>query len=157
MAGKLFDEHAAIIAAADDFIRAVERRPRIRLDELSRMRMRISHLIKLHRQAEEEEIVSPYRMSDGIALMPQVKTAMDEIRIGWLAYSEHVRIWTPKAVEADWDGYVAALHVGRDALRKMMAHEEDEVYHPVLDHVASQNAVARTRTYSIGSLGITGR
>lgn len=150
MASELFDEHAAILNAVEDIARAAGRKPRMRLDELSRMRVRLSHLIKQHRQAEDQHILTPYRQPEAFEALPHVKPVMDEIRMAWLHYTDHVRIWTPRAIEADWDGYATAVHRGLDGLRVMMAREEEAIYQAVLHHVLTRQAIARTRTYSIG-------
>lgn len=143
MSAQLFDEHRGMIAAAERVLAAIERKPRVRIDELSRLRAQLSTLVMAHRMAEEQHILGPFYQGGGIDILPQVKPLMIEIRDMWIDYSQHIRKWTPKAIEQDWDGYTAAVADRVDILKRMIVREEEHIYHPVLEVLAvSQSANA---------------
>ena len=121
-----------MVAAAERIVAAIERKPRVRIDELSRLRAHLSTLVMAHRIAEEQQILGPFYQGGCMELLPQVKPLMTEIRDMWIDYSEHIRRWTPKAIEQDWDGYNAAVYDRVTILKRMIAREEEDIYHPVL-------------------------
>jgi hypothetical protein len=133
MSAGLFEEHQHLIAAAERIMSAIERKPRVRIDELSRMRAQLSTLVMAHRIAEEQQILGPFYQGGCIDLLPQVKPLMTEIRDMWMDYSDHIRRWTPKAIQDDWDGYCRATSERIRIMKRMIVREEQEIYHPVLD------------------------
>ena len=147
----LFDEHRIILKAIEEIARAVDRTPRIRLDELSRMRVQIGNLVRVHRIAEEQEIMGPLQRSGDPELVARVTPVVAQLRATWAGYSEHIRTWTPRAIENDWDRYAELLVNGVTSFRHMMAREEEEIYRPVLAHIAATQLASSRRTY-VGGL-----
>lgn len=125
------------MAAADRIMAAIERKPRIRMDELSRLRAQLSTLVMAHRIAEEQQVLSPFYQRGGVDLLPQVRPLMTEIRDMWMDYSEHIRTWTLTTIQDDWDGYAAATAERIRIMKRMVVREEEEIYHPVLDLLKS--------------------
>jgi len=140
MSANLFDEHQNIMAAAERIMSVIERKPRVRMDELSRLRAQLSTLVMAHRIAEEQQILSPFYQGGCIDLLPQVKPLMTEIREMWMEYSQHIRTWTPSAIQDDWDGYCAATAERVRIMKRMAVREEEEIYHPVLDLLKSSQS-----------------
>ena len=138
MAVELFEEHSAMLEAAEDFLAAVRRTPRIPLDQLSRKRVRLSTLIRRHRTTEEEFIFAPLMRQGGFAHMPQLETVVQELMREKVKYSEHIRKWTLQAIEQDWDGYVAACEERILSFKRTIFDEEARIYQPVLNLKASQ-------------------
>ena len=132
MALELFEEHIAIVEAADEFLAAVKRTPRIPINQLSRLRMRLSTLLRKHRMTEEEHIYGPLMRGGGFAGLPELEPLMQDLQRAKAKYSEHVRKWTPQAIEQDWDGYVAACEERIDAMKRLVREEEARIYQPVL-------------------------
>lgn len=138
MAVELFEEHSAMLAAAEDFLAAVKHTPRIPLDQLSRKRVRLSTLIRRHRTTEEEFIFAPLARQGGFARMPHLEAIVQELMYEKVKYSEHIRKWTLQAIEADWSGYVAACEERLQAFRRVIFDEEATIYQAVLGLNASQ-------------------
>jgi hypothetical protein len=126
-----------MMAAADRIMAAIERKPRIRMDELSRLRAQLSTLVMAHRIAEEQQVLSPFYQRGGVDLLPQVRPLMTEIRDMWMDYSEHIRTWTLTTIQDDWNGYAAATAERIRIMKRMVVREEEEIYHPVLDLLKS--------------------
>jgi DUF438 domain-containing protein len=138
VAVELFEEHSAMLEAADDFLAAVKHTPRIPPDQLSRKRMRLSSLIRQHRTTEEEFIFAPLARNGGFANMPHLETILEEMMREKVKYSEHIRTWTLQAIERDWDGYVAACEERILAFKRVIFEEEARVYQTVLGLNTSQ-------------------
>lgn len=132
MSVALFEEHSAMLEAAEDFLAAVRRTPRIPMDELSRKRMRLSSLIRRHRTTEEEFIFGPLMRDGGFGRLPHLETVVQDLMLEKVKYSEHIRNWTPQAIEQNWDGYVAACELRLRAFKKILFDEEAQIYQPVL-------------------------
>lgn len=138
MAVELFEEHSGMLKAAEDFLAAVKRKPRIPLDQLSRKRVQLSALIRRHRTTEEEFIFGPLAREGGFANMPHLEVVVQELMREKGRYSEHIRHWTLQAIEQDWDGYVAACEERIIAFKRIILEEEARVYQPILNLKASQ-------------------
>ncbi len=127
MAVELYEEHAEVVEAADAFIAALKRTPRLGLDELTRLRVRLSSLIRQHRVTEEKFIYGP--LSDrGIALPPHLEPLLQDLREQKLLYSEHIRQWTPQEIGRDWAGYVVACEERIAILKRLIRDEEATLY-----------------------------
>ncbi len=132
VAVELFEEHKAIIEAAEDFLAALKSTPRIPMDRLSRLRMRLSALLRQHRVTEEAHIFRPLMRDGGMARLPQLEPLVQELLREKAKYSEHIRRWTPLAIEQDWDGYVRACEERINATKRFIREEEARIYQPVL-------------------------
>ena len=138
MAVELFEEHSAMLEAAEDFLAVVRRTPRIPMDQLSRKRVRLSALIRRHRTTEEEFIFGPLMREGGFGRMPHLEPIVQELMREKVLYSEHIRKWTPDAIEADWNGYVKACELRLEAFKRIIFEEEAHIYQPVLGLKAAQ-------------------
>ncbi|MBO9670153.1 MAG: hypothetical protein J7485_06525 [Sphingobium sp.] len=128
----LFEEHSAMLEAAEDFLAAVRRTPRISMEELSRKRMRLGSLIRRHRTTEEEFIFGPLRRDGGFGRLPHLETVVQELMLEKVKYSEHIRKWTPQAIEQNWNGYVESCELRLRAFKQILLDEEARIYQPVL-------------------------
>ncbi|MBO9576280.1 MAG: hypothetical protein J7494_11120 [Sphingobium sp.] len=131
MSATLFDEHREIQASADAFLAALRETPRVPA-KIHQLRAQLAKQMNRHRLSEEALIVGPFKAAGGFEHHPEILDLMQTIRKGWMSYSEHVRHWTPQAIEADWDGYAAAVEHRVEALRSFTAMEEREIYAPML-------------------------
>jgi hypothetical protein len=138
VAVELFEEHSAMLEAAEDFLAAIRRTPRIPLDQLSRKRVRLSTLIRRHRTTEEEFIFGPMARQGGFARMPHLQGIVQDLMSEKVKYSEHIRAWTLQAIEGNWQGYVAACEERLEAFKRIIFEEEVRIYQPVLNLKASQ-------------------
>jgi hypothetical protein len=132
VAVELFEEHSAMLEAAEEFLAAVRRKPRISLDRLSRMRVRLSSLIRQHRTTEEAFIYGPLMRDGGFGRLPHLEPIVQDLMREKVRYSEHIRKWTPQAIESDWEGYVRACEERLQAFKRVLLHEEATVYQAVL-------------------------
>ncbi|HEY1125320.1 MAG TPA: hypothetical protein VGE65_06780 [Sphingobium sp.] len=128
----LFEEHSEMLEAAEDFLAAVKRTPRIPIEQLSRKRVRLSSLIRRHRTTEEEFIFGPLMRDGGFGRMPHLEPIVQELMYEKVKYSEHIRKWTPQAIEQDWAGYVQACELRLEAFKRIIFAEEAQIYQPVL-------------------------
>lgn len=138
MAVELFEEHTAIIEAADRFLAALKRNPRPTIGEVSRLRVRLSSLIRQHRVTEEAFIFGPLMRDGGLGRMPGLESALQGLMTEKAKYSEHIRRWTPQVIEQDWDGYVRACEERISAVKRIVMEEETSVYQVVLSLPAAQ-------------------
>lgn len=138
MAVVLFEEHSEMLEAAEDFLAAVKSTPRIPIEQLSRKRVRLSSLIRQHRSTEEEFIYGPLMRQGGFGRMPHLEPIMHDLMSEKVKYSEHIRQWTPQAIDRDWDGYVQACELRIEQFRRIILKEEAEIYQPVLGLPATQ-------------------
>ena len=137
MPAVLFEEHRLIRSAADAFLgalRETQRQPA----KIHQLRAALGHQMMRHRTTEEELVHAPFRAAGGLAELPGVLAHVQHIQQEWLAYSQHVRIWTPSAIEADWDGYADAVEDRIAVLRRLTPYEEREVYAPILRFLGQQ-------------------
>jgi hypothetical protein len=138
VAVELFEEHSAMLEAAEDFLATVRRTPRIPLDQLSRKRVRLSTLIRRHRTTEEEFIFGPMARQGGFARMPHLEAIVQDLMSEKVNYSEHIRKWTLQAIQEDWNGYVAACEERLLAFKRVIFDEEAGIYQAVLGLNMSQ-------------------
>ena len=106
MSAILFEEHRLILAAADAFLNAL-REPQRQPNKIHQLRASLGNQMMRHRTTENEHVLGPFMAVRGFEQLPDVLAHVQTIQQEWLAYSEHVRKWTPQAIEADWDGYAA--------------------------------------------------
>ena len=132
MAVELFEEHAAMLEAAEKFLAAIKRTPRPSIDEVNRLRMRLSSLIRQHSVTEDEHIYGPLMRQGGFDKLPELEPIVQKLRRQKAEYSEHIRKWTPQAIERDWEGYVAACEIRVAAFKRILRDEEASVYQAVL-------------------------
>ncbi len=132
VAVELFEEHVVIIEAAEAFLAALKRTPRIPIDQLSRLRVRLSALLRQHRTTEEEHIFGPLIRDGGMARLPELEPIVQELMREKAKYSEHIRKWTPQAIAQDWDGYVRACEERVTSVKRVIREEETRIYQPVL-------------------------
>ena len=138
MSVDLFEEHSAIVQAGEEFLAAITRTPRIQMDELSRMRVKLSSLVRRHRLTEEEFIFGPLTREGGFRKLPHLEPFVQDLMREKARYSEHVRKWTLAAIQADWDGYVLAVEDLLRGLKRVIHTEESSLYQLVLALAASQ-------------------
>lgn len=131
MSGDLFEEHQAIVEAAEEFVAALKREPRIPMDELSRLRVKLSSLVRRHRATEEEFIFGPLTREGGLGKMPHLEPFVQELMREKARYSDHVRKWTPRAIESDWRGYVRASEGLLEGLKRIIRDEQASIYQVV--------------------------
>ena len=131
MTNLLFEQHQTILKAANELLRAVQRSPRPAMDELSRLRMRLSSEIRHHRHSEEELVFAPLKTQGGFEKLPQAKIAYAEIQQEKNCYSANIALWTPQRIMADWNGYRLSLQERINKLHLMIRKEEDQVYRPI--------------------------
>lgn len=132
MSAELFEEHRVLIATAEELLAIVRRVPRVPVDEIAQLRVRLANLALTHLRGEDDVIITPLIESGQIEKLPEAATLISEIRAGHGLYSDHVRKWTIQAVDLDRAGYAAALVEMIDYLRKMTAREENLLYWPAL-------------------------
>lgn len=132
MAVELFEEHSAILEAAESFLAAIKRTPRPSIDEVTRLRVRLSARVRQHRLTEEEFIFGPLMREGGLGKLPHLGPKVQELMREKVRYSEHVRKWTPQAIERDWHGYVEACEARILSLRHVITEEETCIYQAVL-------------------------
>ncbi|MBO9576279.1 MAG: hypothetical protein J7494_11115 [Sphingobium sp.] len=131
MSGDLFEEHQAIVEAAEEFVTALKLEPRIPLDQLSRLRVKLSTLVRRHRTTEEEFIFGPLTREGGLGKLPHLEPFVQELMREKVRYSEHVRKWTPRAIEEDWAGYVRACEGLLEGLRRIVRDDQASIYQVV--------------------------
>lgn len=136
MPADLFEDHRQIIAAAEALLVAVRTVPNPRIEDIGQMRVRVSTLALAHLRHEDEMIVGPLMASGRIEELPQAADMLAEIREGRGVYSDHIRKWTPQAIERDRDGYADSLVVLIDFIKGVFAREEAQLYWPVLKLLA---------------------
>lgn len=141
MSALLFEEHRITLASADAFLLAL-REPQRQPARIHQLRATLGHQMMRHRATEEELVYGPFRAIRGFEQLPDVLGHIQHIQQQWLAYSEHVRQWTPQAIEADWDGYAAGVEHRVDVLRRLTPYEEREVYTPILRFLGQQASLA---------------
>jgi hypothetical protein len=132
VAVELFEEHSVMLEAAEEFLAALRSRPRISLEKLSRMRVRLSSLIRQHRVTEEAFIYGPLMRDGGFGNLPHLEPIVQHLMREKVKYSEHIRKWTPLAIERDWEGYVRACEERLRAFKRVLLDEEATVYQTVL-------------------------
>lgn len=145
MSGDLFEEHQAIIEAAEEFIAALKREPRIPMDRLSRLRVKLSSLVRKQRAAEDEFIFGPLIREGGLGKMPHLEPFVQDLMREKARYSDHIRKWTPRTIESDWPGYVRDSEALLAGLRRIMTNEHASIYQAVrsLSPALSQNRARR--------------
>lgn len=132
MSHDLFDDHRAITAAADEILAALRHVPRRRMDEIVQMRARLAGLTAAHLRAEEDMLIQPLKAQRLIDQIPAAGGVIAGIREGRSIYSDHIRKWTPHAMEANWTGYVRATGEVVRLAKLLMLREEAELYRPGL-------------------------
>lgn len=132
MLHELFDQHRAILDAAEVLRVGVRRSPRINIDELARLRTRLCNLIKEHHQLEEVLVFTPALRHGGIIGRPGIRTILQQIQEQRSSYYDNVHRWTAEAVQADWNGYVASVELRVRSLNELIRIEEEEFFPPVM-------------------------
>ncbi len=132
MHNDLFEDHRKIVAAADELLALLRRNPNLPLEELVAMRARLGGLSMSHLRAEEEQIVAPLKASGQLDDIPGAAAVLAAIRDGRSTYSNHIRKWTPQAIEQDRAGYVEALIALIGMVKVVIAREETDLYWPAL-------------------------
>ena len=145
MSGDLFTEHQHIIEAGEAFLAALRQEPRIPMDKLSRMRVKLSSLIRQHRTTEEEQIFAPLAREGGVGRLPELETHVQDIMREKARYSVHVRKWTPQAITNDWTGYIAAVEDLLIGVKRIIEKEETSVYKTVLNLAPGTRGAALRR------------
>jgi hypothetical protein len=140
MSAILFEEHRLILTAADAFLNAL-RQPHRQPSKIHQLRASLGSQMMHHRATENELVMGPFMAARGFEQLPEVLSHVQAIQQQWLVYSEHVRKWTPQAIEADWGGYAADVECRVNVMRTLTPYEEREVYAPVL-HFLRQRATA---------------
>ncbi|HZV58354.1 MAG TPA: hypothetical protein VFF89_11830 [Sphingobium sp.] len=131
MSNDLFEDHRNLLEAAEAFVVMLKQEPRPTISELNRARMKMSTLIRRQRAAEEELIFGPLARGGGLGKMPHLEPFVQELMREKVRYSDHVRQWTPQAIEQNWNGYVTAVEGLLDGLRRVMKDEQSSVYRVV--------------------------
>lgn len=144
---ELFEEHSAIVQAGEEFLAAIKREPRIPMDALSRMRVKLSALVRRHRLTEEEFIFGPLIREGGFGKLPHLEPFVQDLMREKARYSEHIRKWTPPAIQADWNGYVLAVEDLLRNLKRVIHAEESGLYQLVLGLRATQRQESATRRH----------
>lgn len=132
MSVALFEEHRAIVEAAEQFLAAIKRTPRPPIEDVTRLRMRLSSLIRKHRVTEERHIYGPLMRGGGVGRFPELEAGVQELLREKVLYSEHIRKWSPLAIERDWHGYVAACEERFAAVKRVIDEEEAGIYRVML-------------------------
>jgi len=127
----LFEEHQAIVETAEGFIDMLKREPRPPMGDVSRARVKLSALIRRHRATEEELIFGPLMREGGLGKLPHLTPFVQELMREKVRYSDHVRKWTPQAIEKDWSGYIVAVESLLEGLKSIMKDEQSSVYQMV--------------------------
>jgi hypothetical protein len=131
-----YEQHRAILAAAQELLAGVLRTPRISMQELSRLRNRLASLIRAHRRTEEEQIFGPLFRSGKHEQLPGLMADLQQSQAQKSLYSANIRHWSPQAIEADWPAYAATVAERVRGLEDMIRFEEDRIYRPVLEYLA---------------------
>jgi hypothetical protein len=132
MPHQLFEDHRKIVAAADELLAFLRQNPAFRIEALSPMRARLGILSLTHLRAEEEVIMGPLFASGGLDALPGAKATIAAGREARTRYSDHIRAWTPRAIERDRTGYVAAVADIVAMVKEVIAQEEADLYWPAL-------------------------
>jgi hypothetical protein len=141
MSAILFEEHRLILSAAAAFLNAL-REPQRQPSKIHQLRASLGSQMMRHRTTENDHVMGPFMAARGFEQLPDVLGHAQTIQQEWLAYSEHVRKWTPQAIEADWDGYAADVECRVNVLRKLTPYEEREVYVPILRFLGQRATAA---------------
>jgi hypothetical protein len=131
MFATLYDEHHQLLSTADAYLAAL-RQPAPSAGEIPRLRAQLGTILMRHRTAEETLLLGPFLAAGGYDALPAVLGHVQTIRDEWLAYSEHVRSWTPQMIEADRPGYIAAVAERVKVLHAFAEYEEREVHDPII-------------------------
>lgn len=127
---QLAQDHDGLRTIMRDFITALDRRD---MADIARRRIAFSQLFRSH-MAREDDAVSMLRQSRNPSRdLPVAFEQSRAIVSLFLRYSDHVKHWTPAAVEANWTGYRHAVAQLQEALFERMAWEEAQL-HPLLPH-----------------------
>lgn len=109
------------------------------MPDVARRRIAFSQGFREH-MAREEAMVQQLRKRP---LAPETSQALREhgraIVALFLRYSDHIKIWTPAQIKADWPGYRRAVLDLQEGLRDRLGWEERHL-HPLLmptDRVAA--------------------
>jgi hypothetical protein len=132
MAAKLFEQHRQLIAMAEELLTLVRREPCVSIEEIALARARLGRLGIAHLQAEDELIVQPLLTSGRACELPDAEAIIEDIRETRRISAEYAGRWTMAAVEADRDGYAAALDEMVAFIREVTAREEEQLYRPVI-------------------------
>ncbi|WP_236616839.1 hypothetical protein [Sphingobium lactosutens] len=101
------------------------------MPEVTQRRIAFSQAFREH-MAREDRMVQQLRKG---LLSPEAAQVLREhgraIVALFLRYSDHIKIWTPAQIEADWVGYRTAVLGLQDGLRERMAWEEQHL-HPLM-------------------------
>jgi hypothetical protein len=143
MAPDLFEQHGRILAAAEAFLGALQRDPGLDMAQINRQRAKLSGLIREHRMAEEALIHQPMRAHGGKGPLGHLEPVMQALLREKLAYSDHVRRWTPQAIDGDRPGYIAAVVNRVHRLRQVIRDEEERLYPTVLRVTGGRGPGAR--------------
>ena len=138
MPADLFEDHRAIAAIADELLALTRQDPRPSLAALTEVRTRLGSRAAQHLRDEDSMIIRPLLASGRIDEIPGAQEAIVAIRESRAHYSNHVGRWTLAAIQADWDGYAAALVEMIDYLKRLIAHEERALYWPALKLLQAQ-------------------
>jgi len=136
MAHDLFEDHRKIITAAEDLLSFIRADADFRIDELGHRRARLGGIIMAHLRAEEQGLIGPLTAGGLLDAVPGAKTALGAVRDAHRGYSDHIRKWTPQAIERDRAGYVVDVRGIVDMLKAVIAREEADLYWPGLKLLA---------------------
>ena len=103
-------------------------------------RMQIARVVAKHLKTEDEVLLTPLRERRLMASIAGCETIVIETRNLRLAYSEHIGVWTARAIEERWNDYVI---VTRQLNRRLVALCDQKMKHfyPVaLRHILSDPA-----------------
>jgi hypothetical protein len=132
MAAKLFEQHRQLIAMAEELLTLVRREPRASIEDIALMRARLGRLGVAHLRAEDELILQPLLTSGRACELPEAEAIIEEFRETRRISAEYASRWTMAAVEADREGYAAALHDMVAFIREITVREEEQLYRPVI-------------------------
>lgn len=140
MLGDLFEEHRLMKVRGEELFDTVRRVPRVRLDEITQLRVRIASISMAHLRTEDELIIKPLLASGRMDEIPGAAEIIAHMRQAHRDYSVHVGRWTLQAMEGDWEGYVRAIAPLIEDMHATMAREEELLYRPALKLLAEGRA-----------------
>lgn len=125
---QLVQDHDDLRTIMRDFMTALDRRD---MADIARRRIAFSQMFRSHMGREDDAVTALRQSRNPVRDLPVAFQQSRAIVALFLRYSDHVKRWTPAAVEADWAGYRHAVAVLQQALLDRMAWEEAQL-HPLL-------------------------
>lgn len=133
---QLAQDHDGLRTIMRDFMTALDRRD---MADIARRRIEFSQLFRSH-MAREDNAVNTLRQGGNPSRdLPVAFEQSRAIVSLFLRYSDHLKRWTPAAIEADWTGYRHAVAQLQQALLDRMAWEEAQL-HPLLPRAQGRAA-----------------